>query len=75
MVFTIKSQAGSVRSLHKGALFPDRVPEVLEWRFSVTATSAVLTDFIEVRKVAKPAGARMAAERATANELATIEKV
>jgi DNA-binding FadR family transcriptional regulator len=49
-------------------------PEVLSWLFSGTGLPAGLTDLLEVRKIVEPAGARMAAERATAEDLAEIEE-
>ncbi|HXR38734.1 MAG TPA: FadR/GntR family transcriptional regulator [Terracidiphilus sp.] len=47
-------------------------PEVLSWLFSGTGIPPGLTDLMEVRKVVEPAAARMAALRATSEDLAEI---
>lgn len=49
-------------------------PEVLSWSFSGEGVPAGLQDLLEVRKVAEPAAARMAAERAKPEDLAALEK-
>jgi DNA-binding FadR family transcriptional regulator len=47
-------------------------PEVLSWLFSGNGAPARMPDLLEVRKVVEPAAARMAALRATADDLAEI---
>ena len=47
-------------------------PEVLSWLFSGTGIPPGLSDLMEVRKVVEPAAARMAAIRATAEDLAEM---
>jgi DNA-binding FadR family transcriptional regulator len=47
--------------------------EVLTWLFSGTDVPAGLSDLLEVRKIVEPAGARMAAARATPEDLAKME--
>ncbi|MGA8151374.1 MAG: FadR/GntR family transcriptional regulator [Terriglobales bacterium] len=49
-------------------------PEVLFWLFSGPDVPAGLTDLLEVRKIVEPAGARMAAERATLEDLAEMQR-
>ena len=49
-------------------------PEVLTWLFSGTGVPAGLTDLLEVRKVVEPAAARMAALRATSEDLLEIRE-
>jgi DNA-binding FadR family transcriptional regulator len=49
-------------------------PEVLTWLFSGAGVPAGLTDLLEVRKVVEPAAARMAALRATSEDLLEIRK-
>jgi DNA-binding FadR family transcriptional regulator len=49
-------------------------PEVLTWLFSGTGIPAGMSDLIEVRKVVEPAAARMAALRATSEDLAGIRE-
>jgi DNA-binding FadR family transcriptional regulator len=48
-------------------------PEVLLWLFSGPDMSARLTDLLEVRTIVEPAAARMAAERATSENLLKME--
>jgi DNA-binding FadR family transcriptional regulator len=48
-------------------------PDVLRWQFSGPGAAAGLLDLLEVRFVVEPAGARMAARRATRREVADIE--
>lgn len=48
-------------------------PEVLSWFFSGPDVPAGLTDLLEVRKIVEPAGARMAAERATPADQAEMQ--
>lgn len=48
-------------------------PEVLSWLFSGAGLPAGLADLLEVRKMVEPAAARMAAERATSENLSAIE--
>jgi len=47
-------------------------PEVLGWLFSGTGIPAGMSDLVEVRKIVEPAAARMAALRASAEDLAEI---
>lgn len=47
-------------------------PEVLSWLFSGTGVPAGMLDLLEVRKVVEPAAARMAAIRATQDDLVEI---
>lgn len=47
-------------------------PEVLGWLFVGSKTSDGLTDLLEVRRMIEPSAARMAAERATPDELNKI---
>jgi DNA-binding FadR family transcriptional regulator len=49
-------------------------PDVLRWQFSGPGAAAGLEDLLEVRLVVEPAGARMAADRATPEEVADIER-
>jgi DNA-binding FadR family transcriptional regulator len=49
-------------------------PEVLAWLSSGTGIPAGLTDLLEVRKVVEPAAARMAALRATPEDLLEIRE-
>ena len=48
-------------------------PEVLLWLFSGPDMPAGLTDLLEVRRIVEPSGARMAAERATPEDLVKME--
>jgi DNA-binding FadR family transcriptional regulator len=47
-------------------------PEILTWSFSGAGMHAGLTDLLEVRKIIEPAAARIAAQRATSENLAEI---
>jgi DNA-binding FadR family transcriptional regulator len=47
--------------------------EVLSWLFSGSDVPADLSDLLEVSRIVEPAGARMAAERATPEDLAKME--
>jgi DNA-binding FadR family transcriptional regulator len=49
-------------------------PEVLSWLFSGNGIPAGMPDLLEVRKVVEPAAARMAALRATAEDVAEIRE-
>jgi DNA-binding FadR family transcriptional regulator len=49
-------------------------PEVLTWLFSGAGIPAGLTDLLEVRKIVEPAAARMAALRATPEDLLEIRE-
>lgn len=49
-------------------------PEVLSWLFSGTGVPAGLADLMEVRRVVEPAAARMAAGRATPEDLDEIRE-
>jgi DNA-binding FadR family transcriptional regulator len=59
-----------VRPLHDwNALDPD----VLSWLFSGNGLAVGIHDLLELRLIIEPAGARLAAQRATAEHLAAIE--
>jgi DNA-binding FadR family transcriptional regulator len=47
-------------------------PDVLNWVFSGTAFAVGIPDLLELRLIVEPAGARLAAQRATASDLAEI---
>jgi DNA-binding FadR family transcriptional regulator len=49
-------------------------PEVLGWLFSGSGVPPALADLMDVRKVVEPAAARMAAQRATAKDVAEIRE-
>ena len=49
-------------------------PDVLRWQFSGPGAPSGLEDLLEVRLIVEPAGARMAATRATTEEVAEIER-
>lgn len=48
-------------------------PDVLNWLFSGKGFAVGIPDLLELRLIIEPAGARLAAERATAENLAAIE--
>ena len=48
-------------------------PEVVRWKSRMGLTREFLRDLQELRRVVEPAGVRLAAERATAQDLAEIE--
>jgi len=48
-------------------------PDVLNWLFSSKGFAVGIPDLLELRLIIEPAGARLAAERATAENLAEIE--
>ncbi len=48
-------------------------PAVLSWHPDISQDSELLTDLLEARRLIEPAAAEMAAQRATSNDLATIE--
>lgn len=48
-------------------------PDVLNWLFSGKGFAVGIPDLLELRLIIEPAGARLAAERATAENLAEIE--
>jgi len=48
-------------------------PDVLNWQFSGKGFEVGIPDLLELRLIIEPAGARLAAERATAENLAQIE--
>ena len=48
-------------------------PDVLNWLFSGKGFALGIPDLLELRLIIEPAGARLAAERATAEDLAEIE--
>lgn len=49
-------------------------PDVLAWQFSGRGVPAAITDLLELREIIEPMCARMAAERATMDDVAGIEK-
>jgi DNA-binding FadR family transcriptional regulator len=49
-------------------------PDVLQWLFSGTGFALAVPDLLELRLIIEPAAAKLAAERATPEELAEIEK-
>lgn len=49
-------------------------PDVLAWQFSGGSLPTAIMDLLELREVIEPASARMAAERATTDDVAEIEK-
>jgi DNA-binding FadR family transcriptional regulator len=49
-------------------------PDVLAWQFSGRGVPAAIMDLLELREVIEPMCARMAAERATMDDVAAIEK-
>ena len=49
-------------------------PDVLAWQFSGGSLPTAIMDLLELREVIEPASARMAAERATTEDMAEIEK-
>lgn len=49
-------------------------PDVLAWQFSGGSLPAAIMDLLELREVIEPMCARMAAERATTEEIAEIER-
>ncbi|WP_328807992.1 FadR/GntR family transcriptional regulator [Nonomuraea antri] len=48
-------------------------PDVLRWRFTQRGDLDMLRDLAEVRSVVEPAGARLAAERRTEQDVAALE--
>jgi DNA-binding FadR family transcriptional regulator len=49
-------------------------PDVVAWQFSGGSLPAAIMDLLELREIIEPMCARMAAERATTEEVAEIEK-
>jgi DNA-binding FadR family transcriptional regulator len=49
-------------------------PDVVAWQFSGGGLPAAISDLLELREIIEPICARMAAERATTEEVAGIEK-
>jgi DNA-binding FadR family transcriptional regulator len=49
-------------------------PDVVAWQFSGGSLPAAIMDLLELREIIEPMCARMAAERATTDEVAEIEK-
>ncbi len=49
-------------------------PDVLAWQFFGGSLPTAIMDLLELREVIEPASARMAAERATTEDMAEIEK-
>src|SRR5439155_9436415 len=49
-------------------------PDLLRWRFGNSTDSRFLGDLAEVRLIVEPAGARLAAERRTVEDLMTLER-
>lgn len=47
-------------------------PDVLAWQFSGGSLSAAIMDLVELREIIEPASARMAAERATPEDMTEI---
>ncbi|TMA22960.1 MAG: FadR family transcriptional regulator, partial [Deltaproteobacteria bacterium] len=48
-------------------------PDVLAWRLEADPTDTFFVDVFELRRLIEPAAARLAAERATAEEVAALE--